>query len=245
MTPREATLHHLKQLKGQPVKEQFSYILENFWLPIIAVLAAIVFLSSLVVHWATQKTNVLTLCCINAISSDEDTDAYLQRFATDQGIDPDQYTLRTERIYIGNDAETDYQYFQAFAAMQIAGDLDVAVAEYATIADFAYSGYFTDLTTALTQEQLTALSSYFLYIDQSLLEDAGNPTEEAPVYPDPTKPEEMEKPIPVAITLQPDWRFTTDCYPYTYEKSAIALFVNGNNADNATAFLQYILNGKG
>ncbi len=245
MTSREATIYYLKQLKGQPFKEQISYILTNFWIPIVAVLAVIAVLFSLIVHWTTHKPTALTLCCINAISEDQDTADYLQQFAKAHGINTDKYTLRTERFYFGHGADTDYQYFETFIIMQMAGDLDVAVAEDATVITYAYEGWFSDLTSILTQEQLVSLQPYFLYVDLSLLETKDELTEEAPVYPDPTKPEEMVQPIPVAIQLQPDWVFTSACYPHTYEKNAIALFANSKNRDNAEAFLQYILNHKG
>lgn len=243
MTSREATLHYLKQLKGQPLKEQLSYILTNFWIPIVALFAAIVFLVSLVIHWTTQKPTVLTLCCINAIATEDDTDGYLQGFAQAQGIDTDRSVLRTEFIYLGQDSEAAYQYMQLFAAMQTVGDLDVAVAEYDIIIDYAYEDSFADLSEILTAAQLDALAPHLLYIDLSLLEKLEVYTEEAPTYPDPTKPEEMERPIPVAVKLQPDWGLSESCYPYTYQKNAVALFANAGNMANAQAFLQYILEG--
>ena len=243
MTSREATLHYLKQLKGQPLKEQLSYILTNFWIPIVALLAAIVFLVSLVVHWTTQNPTVLTLCCINAVATEDDTGGYLQGFAQAQGIDTDQSVLRTEFIYLGQDSEADYHYMQLFTAMQTVGDLDVAVAEYDIIIDYAYEDSFADLSEILTAAQLDALAPHFLYIDQSVLEIAMESPNALAEYPDPTKPEEMEQPIPVAIKLQPNWGLTESCYPYTYQINAVALFANAGNMANAQAFLQYILEG--
>lgn len=245
MTPREATIQNLKSLKGQPLKEQLRYIFTNFWIPIVAVSFVIVLLFSLVIHWATQKPTVLTLCCINMISEEADTDNYLQCFAQAQGIDTNKNTLMIHSMYFGHDAESDYQYFQAFTAMQMAGELDVMIADHETVIDYAYLGFFSDLTESLTQEQLQALSPHLLYMDLTFYENMDPYTEVTPIYPDPTKPEEMDRPVPVAIKLQPEWDFSKAYYPYTHHKNAIALFVNAKNMTNAEAFLQYILGHEG
>ena len=49
------------------------------------------------------------------------------------------------------------------------------------------------------------------------------------------------QPMPVAITIQPEWEFTEACYPYTYGEDAIGISAMPKNPENAQAFLQYIL----
>ena len=245
MTPREATIQNLKALKDEPLKEQLHYIFSNFWKPILAVLFTLAVLTSLIVNWATQKPTVLTLCCINMISVDTDTDGYLQSFAEAQGIDTGKNAITIQSMYFDHGTESDYQYFQAFSAMQMAGALDVMVADHETIIDYAYLGYFSDLTETLTREQLEALAPYLLYMDLTFYENMDTYAEVAPVYPDPTKPEEMDRPVPVAVKLQAQWGFARAFYPHTYQKNSVALFVNAQNMANAEAFLQHILKYEG
>ncbi len=241
MTSREAAIYQLKKLKGQPLKKKISYVLTYFWVPIVAVIAAVIFLVSLIAHWTNLKPTAFTLCCINSIANPADVDSYLQDFAQAHDIDTDEYQLTSQMLFLGQGTEEDYQNMQVFSVMLIAGDLDVVAADSTAIVSYAYQEAFVDLSELLTTEQMDALAHHLLYIDASLLEKMNEFSEEAPLYPDPTKPEEMEQPVPVAIMLQPNWEFAKVCYPYTYGETAVGLVSNAKNSINAEAFLQYIL----
>lgn len=245
MTSREAILYNIRKMKGQPLKKQIQYILGNFWIPIVAVLAAVITLISLLIHWTTLKSTALTLSCINSGADFEVVEDYVQGFAEAQGIDMEEYDLITQFVYLNQGADTDYQSAQVFSAMLMAGDLDVLAADRETILIYGYRGAFTDLSEVLTQAQMESLAPHFLYIDGSILENVSLQTAMDTLCPDPTKPEEMEQPIPVAIVLQPEWDFTQIYSPYAYSEDAIALFASSKNTANAQAFLQYILEQKG
>lgn len=245
MTSREAAIYQLKRLKGQPLKKKISYILTYFWIPITAVLAAVIFLVSLIMHWANLKPSALGVCCINSVADQAEVDRYLQGFAQAQGIDTEEYQMVSQMMFLGQGTEDDYQSAQVFSAMLIAGELDIVAADRDIIVRYAYQEAFVDVGELLTPEQMDVLTPYFLYIDLSHLDKVKDFSEEAYQYPDPTKPEQMEQPVPVAIILQPDWEFVKTCYPYTYGDDAVGLVANSNNGDNARAFLQYILDQKG
>ncbi len=235
MTSREATIYHLKQLKGQPLKQQLSYILSNFWIPIVAVLAGILCLVSLITHWTSIKTPSMTLCCLDTVLDEEGTNSYLQGFARVQGIDAEKNPIIVEKIHLNVDAETSYMYLQKFFSLQMAGELDLLITDYDNLISSAYADSFLDLRQALTDVQLEQLADSLLYIDLSVMD------QEMTAYPDAYKPEEMEQPVPVAIQLQGDWELSQSCCPNSYEKNVVALFVNGANIENAKALLQYIL----
>lgn len=245
MTSREAAIYQLKKLKGQPLKKKISYILTYFWIPITVVLAAVVLLVSLIVHWTTLKPTVFTLGCINSIADQTVVNSYLQDFAQTQGIDTDEHQVTSQMFFIGQGTEEDYQSLQVFSVMLIAGDLDVVAADSNAIVRYAYQEAFTDVRKLLTAEQMDALAPHLLYIDVSLLDQMNEFSEEVPAYPDPTKPAEMEQPVPIAIMLQPDWEFVKACYPYTYGDAAVGFVSNAKNSINAEAFVQYILGEKG
>lgn len=243
MTSREAAIYQLKQLKGKPLKTKITHIITYFWVPIAAILAAIIFLISMIVHYANLKPTALSVCCLNTIADQTSVDGYLRQFAQDQGIDLEEFdvTARVDIAFFGTDAETDYQNAQVLAAMLMTGALDVMTADHATITGYSYQQAFIDLEELLTQEQMETLAPHFLYMDLSYLEEMETFSNEARQYPDPTKPEEMEQPVPIAIILQPDWEFASICYPYTYGYYAVGLVAGAQNAANAEAFLQYIL----
>ncbi len=244
MTSREATIHNLKKLKGQPLKNKIAYILSNFWIPIVAVLGAVVFVVSMIVGWANQRPTVFNLCCINSNADPETVQGYLQEFAKAQEIDTEENYVLADMIYLGQGTDADYQSAQIFSAKMIAGDLDVMTAHYATLISHAYQEAFVDLRELLTPEQMETLAPYLLYMDRSRVEEMNTFSDEPRQIPSPSKPEEMEQPIPVAIILQPDWEFTKACYPLFCGEDAVAVMANSNNAANAQAFLQFVLGQK-
>lgn len=241
MTSREAAIHNLKKLKGQPLKKKITYILTYFWIPITAIIAALVLVVSLICHWASIKPVALVLCCINTSTDQAMVNDYLQEFAQSQGIDTEEYDLESHIMYIGMGGETSYQHAEIFSAMLMAGSLDVIAADRDTVVRYAYQEAFVDVRDMLTPEQVKELEPHFLYIDLSRLDEMDEFSEDGYDYPDPSKPEEMVQPVPVAIALQPEWEFTNACYPYIYSKAAVGISAAPKNAENAQAFLQYIL----
>ena len=244
MTSREAAIHYLKNLKGQPLKKKISYILTYFWAPITAVIAAIVLLVSLFAHWTSIKPTALILCCINTPADQAEIDGYLQEFAQSQGINTEEYAMESNIMFLGMGEEASFQHAEIFSAMLLAGNLDAIAADRDTVVRYAYQEAFTDVRDVLTPEQAKELEPYFLYIDLSRLDEMDEFSEDGYDYPDPLKPEEMVQPVPVAITIQPEWDFAKVCYPYTYGQDAVCLSAAPKNAENAKAFLQYILGGE-
>lgn len=241
MTSREATIYNLKKLKGQPLGKQIRYILSNFWIPIVAVIAAVAALVSLIVHWCNIKPTALSLCCVNSPAEQENVQSYLYDFAREQGIDTEAYEIKSDLIYLTKDVDSSFQSVQMLAAMLMAGDVDVMSADIATMVRYAYQHTFLYLDTQLTQEQLDALAPYLLYVDMSRMEELSAPQDGVPAFPDPTKPEDMGQPVPFAVILQPQWAFSDACYPYTYGNDAVALVAGGKNTANAEALFDYIL----
>lgn len=241
MTSREAAIHYLKSMKGQPLKTKISYVLTYFWAPILAILAAVATVVSLIVTWSNEKTTVLSLCCVDSPAQHEVVLDYMYDFAEKQEIDTEENELKADLIYLQYGTNAGYESVQMLAAMLMAGDVDVMSADTTTMIRYAYQHTFLYLDDLLTQEQLDALAPHFLYIDASRLEELSAPHEGTPPFPDPTKPEEMGEPVPFAIILQPEWDFSETCYPYTYGDDAIGLVAGAKNTEYAKAFLQYIL----
>ena len=99
-----------------------------------------------------------------------------------------------------------------------------------------------DLRTVLTQEELDQLSPYLHYIDGKLIEQQENAGEGyANAYsqhPDPTKPELMADPIPVAISLTAATQAFKENYCFG-ETAVIGICASSEQSQNALAFLRY------
>ena len=59
-------------------------------------------------------------------------------------------------------------------------------------------------------------------------------------YPDPTKPEDMEQPVPVALLLPQENGFRQLNYGSLKTPIALGFVVNSGHTQNALAFLDYI-----
>ena len=102
--------------------------------------------------------------------------------------------------------------------------------------DYAYAEYFLQLDEYLTFAQLENLHSRILYADLQAVDDTSSSS-----YPDPTKPEIMASPVPVAIVLPKFSEFVQTFFPFAKEDIAIGFVANSPHLDNYLLFLDYII----
>lgn len=243
MTSTEAMIYQLKNLKGKPLKQKLEHIFTYFWIPIVVVLAVLVFGISYIVHIVTMKDPALTVTCINAYSDTAKTDAYAEEFAGAAGIDLEEYEVRIsgDVVISEMDLMTSYESAQVLVAQVAAQSIDVIAGDLEALTRYLYQDFFADLTQVLTPEQQAEYGDYFLYMDLAVLKQLEELVDTVPEYPDPTKPEEMEQPVPVALLLPEDGTFTELCYPHRKGQAAVGIVINSSNLPNALAFVDYIM----
>ena len=243
MTSAEAMLYQLKNLKGKPLKQKLEHIFTYYWIPILVVAVTLCFIVAYAVHLATVKEPGLTVTCINAYAEQDQVEAYMTAFARQADIDLDQYEVRLStdlRISDDNLLES-YDTLQVLGAHMAAQTIDVLVSDPQTLYRFIYQEAFNDLTQVLNAEQQSQYEQYYLYMDMAALKELETLTEGLTVYPDPTKPELMAEPIPVALLLPEDSSFRQLCYSQMSGAVAIGIMGNALNTDNALAFLDSIM----
>ena len=243
MTSAEAMLYQLKNLKGKPLKQKLEHIFTYYWIPILVVAATLGFILSYIIHLATVKDPGLTVTCINAYAEQDQVEAYMTAFAQQADIDLDQYEVRlsTDMRILGDNLMESYEAIEVLNAYIGAQAIGVMVSDPQILCRFIYQEAFNDLTQVLNAEQQSKYEQYYLYMDMAVLKDMETLTEELIVYPDPTKPELMEEPIPVALLLSEDSSFRQLCYSYTSGAVAIGIMCNALNTDNALEFLDCIM----
>ena len=242
MTPKEAMIHQLKSLKGQPLKRKLEHIITYFWRPILITLVALVALGSYIVHLVNTKDIGLSVICLNAFPSSETTDHFLDDFAQHASVDTDKYQLLlNDSLVISDEGLTSaYETNQIIMARGTAKELDVIAGDLDTLKSYFYWEIFGDLREQLIPAQQEKYASYFLYIDMAVLREMEAAVDEGPLLPDPTKPELMEEPVPVALML-PEGNLLQEVY-YRGRTVPICLGILGNteNLERALAFLDYI-----
>ena len=189
-------------------------------------------------------------------TSEEKTqdNAYEDEFAAYLGIDPKEEDIMFDtsiQILDNSMDDTTYTSVMKLSAYTAAGDLDVMVTDTASFRKYANSECFFDLRTILTDEQLVKYEPYFYYVDQKIIDEintiSDNPDRldelDNIVYPDPTRPEEMETPIPVGIYLDNSQKLRDNFYfrgqDGTAEHIAIGIYVNTSHLENALKFLEF------
>ena len=242
MTSKEAITYQLKQLKGKPLKEKLEHIFTYYRGPILGVLIVLALGGYMIFQIATAKEEALNIVCLNTFAQAEEADLFCREFAQAAGIDPEKETVRLNMGMVVSDAlptET-YEAIQALSAQVAAGTVDVMVGDLDAMGIFLYQDYFCDLAQVLTPQQLTQLQDSLLYIDLVYMEAKLSGEEVPTPFPDPTKPEEMEQPVPVALLLPQENNFRQMCYGSIKTPIVVGLVVNSDNTQNALAFLDYI-----
>lgn len=243
MTSTEAMIYQLKNLKGKPFKQKVEHIVTYFWLPILLTVAILYGLGAYIVHVVTMKDTALSVICLNTYADNALANEYVTNFALDAGIDLEEYELyiSTDLTLDNQDLNNAYNTAQVIVAQVAAHSVDMIAGDLETTTRYFYQEMFWELEEILTPEQKEAYADYFLYADMAVMRHLQEDLVEAPVFPDPTKPEEMAEPVAVAIRVPADSGFKKNCYTYWKTDIAVGIVATSENMDNVLAFLDYIM----
>ena len=139
---------------------------------------------------------------------------------------------------------SDYEASQAMMVQCAAGAVDFVSSPLKPILDYGYCDLFVNLENVLSEEELKKYEPYLLYVDLAVIDkkneaiDNNQNADKIPI-PDPTKPEEMEKPIPVFVDVTSCEKMK-NIYYYSPDTLAIAVAVNAPNPDRMSDFLAYL-----
>ncbi len=233
-------------------QEKLAYFWDYYkWHTIVGVIALIIVISS-IYNALTAKDTVLNGILLNSTTMLDTVkqDELILDFTTQQEINTkkNEIILNTSLYYTVYDGETiDYANSElSYTASQImftqvaSGDLDFITGDIETLTSIAYSEFFVDLTTVLTEEQLKRYEPYLYYLDQSVLEllnETKNSTQVT--IPDIDKPETMKNPVPVMIDLS---RCEDIKIFYQNKPIVMGFAVNSKHAEMTGKFLDYLMN---
>lgn len=242
MTPTEATIYRLKKLKGQPLKQKIKHIATFFWLPIVIALVIAFSVGSYIVHIITTKDAALNIICLNSNSDDEAVAVFTANFTEHVGIDPSKYEvyISTDLTLDDSDSMNAYNVGQIVMTQIIAKSVDLLVGDLESTTRYLYQDIYLDLNEILTEAQKSQYSKYFLYADMAMVRRLREEPMNSPQFPDPTKPEEMEEPVPVALIIPTGSDFIAACYPSHKSDIAVGIVASTENMNTALAFLDYI-----
>lgn len=238
-------------VKNGTLKQKLSYFWDYYKWYVIIPLVIIIMVGNTVYHKLTDPEVILNGVLLNCYNMEEQvpTAELIEAFYEKQEIDVSEYKvdLNTTLSYSTDEsaASSNYSSIQVLMAWTGAGTLDFLTGNLDAMMELAYRGYFVDLTTFLTAEQITLYEPYFLYMDQAVVEkrseafDNGEDANSIPT-PDETKPETMEKPIPVLIDMNQSEKLTT-VYGDSADALTFGVATNVPNKDMTLAFIDYLM----
>lgn len=240
MTQREAAIQQLKALKEKTLKHKIEHIFTYYRIPIIAILLTAVFAVSYVNHLISAKDTVLHIACLDTTVLKENEETFISALSQAAGID-----CKKETIVISTDPALQGEVYdgEVLAAQIIGGMIDILAFDEETGMQWLYQDVFADLSEVLTIEQQEKYKNNFLYVDAAVLEKADNPNETSGTisFPDPAKPEEMEKPVPVALRVTNNAEFADVFFPDSKSTVVVGIVVNAPNMSHALYFLEYLM----
>ena len=241
---------HIKQqhanIKARPKEERWQYFLDYYKWHALAVLLAIVLLIQGVVSIVNRKEVVFSGILLNCVISIDD-EAFLQGFYdhTDINGKKQQAAFYTDIVLTDKNNKNDINAFQRIMAGIATKDTDFIVGQSDNFRLCAYnsSKIFMDLRTFLDEDTFTKLSDRLYYIDGAVVEKLAVPVGELQdaniTYPDPTKPETMEDPIPVGINISDRTDFQ-EAYYFPNTTLYLGVIANTPRPELTKQFIAYL-----
>ena len=239
-------------IKNGPFKVRMAYFWDYYKWYVIGGACLVVFLVYTIFQIATKKDIALNGIMLN-ISSMEASALMKEQgklFADENEINLDKYALsfNTSMQYDEKNinAMGNMETLQAIMTWGAAGGIDFMAGDVDALIDLAYKGYIEDFREVWPKEQLAPFEGKILYIDLAIIENRENAylnneqVEELKI-PDATKPELMEKPVPVFVDVS-DSSVMKEAYIGVKDRLVLGVAINAKNLDNIYAFLEYILN---
>lgn len=238
-------------IKNGTLKQKLSYFWDYYKWYVIIPLIIIIMVGSTIYHKLTDPEVILNGVLLNCYNTEKQdaTLEFVELFYEAHDIDTKEYKadFNTTLSYSTdeNAASSNYNTMQVLMAWTGAETLDFLTGNLDAMVDLSYRGYFVDLTSFLTKEQIELYEPYFLYMDQTVIEkrsDAFDKGEDPDsiLTPDATKPETMEQPVPVLIDMSQSEKLT-EVYGDSANALTFGVAANAPNKDMTLAFIDYLM----
>lgn len=233
-------------LKNGTFKEKAAYFVEYYKWHVIIPVIVLIFIGITAYEIISAKDTAFYSVMLNGAEFEQAAESK-QEFAELIGIDTEKYEIVWDTSMYIDEAGADeisYTSLEKLLTYTAAAELDTMVTTDTAIRKYANSSTFYDLRELLTDEQIAKYEPYFYYVDWKVVEeieaasDAFDDTY-VPTYPDPTKPEEMEEPVPVGVYVS-DCTKLTDNYYFREDTIVLAVYSNSTRPDVAVTYLEYL-----
>lgn len=232
---------------SQPKGERFSYFWEYYKWPTTVSILLVAALICTLVGVANRKDTIFDGYVLNSNAIEKDKE-FLQGFYDYAGIDSEKYeaAVYTDMYLRPGNSQKNAEVFQRILGgiYTQAADFIAGPPEAFRMCAYQSSELFVDLREFLDEETLNKLSDRLYYIDYTVLEQLRAPVGEATnaniTYPDPHKPELMEQPIPVGISVGDRESFRASYYYYPDTELYIGIVKSTARPELSRQFIHYL-----
>lgn len=236
-----------KALKNGTPKQKLQYFWYYYKWYVFAGIAVIALSTSLIYQIATKKEEAFYAILLNSTEL-APAPQYNQGFLDHAGIDMDKYdALFDSSLFISTMSmdETTMASQQKLMVYIAAAQIDVIAGGTEIFEQYAYNDNFYDLRELFDEEKLAAYEPYFYYIDKAVAakreEAAYNlDMESVPETPDPTRPELMEEPVPVALFVDECQGLMDSYYFSSGERVVLGVVVNTKRPELSVEYIDYL-----
>lgn len=234
--------------KTAPFQKKIEFIWDYYKIHIIVGLFVVILGGYYIYELATAKDSILDGMFLNmhAIESKSNIEELKQDFLEFTEVDTEKYEVSFSTDYIlTGDLATDYEVQQVIRTRVGAGTTDFMVAPLTYLTDYAYQGFYVDLRTVLSKDQLETYEPYFLYVDGDVMKEIEKLSSDIDAdynveKPDFTKPEDMKDPIPVFIDMSKCDKITK-LYSLDQDSLVYGIVVNAPSEENAVKLLECMM----
>ncbi|MCR5255428.1 MAG: hypothetical protein K6D96_05805 [Acetatifactor sp.] len=238
------------RIKNGSFKDKAKYFFSYYTVHVVVGFFALILLAVLIKDMVSQKEYALNAIMLNSIQEMENSAELMSEdFASYAEIDTDKNVVNFDySIAIVDNPTSEYEMYggQKLLVYTSAGDVDVLMGGADIFPDYANGELFVDIRDVLTDEQTEKYKDHFYYVDAAYVAEINSEDNiydasyVAPEAPDPTKPEDMQDPIPIGV-------FVTDCEKLTdniifYDESFVALGIpaNAKHPETAVKLIEYL-----
>ena len=246
-------------IKRENFKVQFLYFWEYYKWYVLGPLLAIAFIIYYIYTSANAKDFAFYAVMLNTTeynqflneqlgTSNPTLDEHKEDFSKYINLDKDKYwVLLDTSIQIHSDTEEKEtsEGIEKLMTYLGAGEIDVMVAGAKDFSDYAYDSHFYDLREIMTDEQLEKYAPYLYYVDKKIVDEVKVALDNMDysyqlVVPDPSKPEDMEEPIPVGVYVH-ESEYLLDTLIFEDAEVVMGIYTNAPNIETSLAYLDFLM----
>lgn len=233
-------------MKQASFKKKLEYFWDYYKWHTFGVLFVLIAISMFIYTSSKSTETVFYAMFFNTDLTETFNEEMGKEFLAYAGIeDKKQVALVDTSYYLSSDSSEAGvgSALQKISIFTSTNQLDVLGGPLDSINVCMYDGYLYDLRMILTEEQQEVYEPYFLYSDAAILEKKQEAAKNSEIfeftYPDPTKPENMEEPVPVAIDVS-NCKKMHLIYPEITEQMAVGISTGTIQQENVRLFIDYL-----